>query len=243
MIGKQGCPYYLSRFISCSPHSLYSSPFVIPLISQTYYCLRTFTVAVPSACNMLPLISSWIGPTSPPPLYYLLLLPSHDHHVLKVAPIHIHTLIPLGFFIICSTPFILCIVNLPQGLHRLASSPHSTSQVSYKGFGLHQSGKKNSLPPIEGTIFQFVQSHHVTWSPHHWNINSMTSNLSYLLTIPIALNRAVLPIIDAGKPLPNRHMNKKTELSYRISKKSRCSPHFSDLSSLPLLLCFFLFVF
>lgn len=170
---------------------------------------------------MLPLIPSWIGPTSPPILYYLLWLPSHDHQVLKVAPIHIHTLIPLGFFIRCSTPFILCIVSLPQGLHgwlrRLASSPHSTSQVSYKGFGLHQSGK-NSLPPIEGTIFQFVQRLHASWSPHYWNINSMTSNLSSLLTIPIVLNRAVLPIIDAGKPLPNKHLNKTTELCYRISR-------------------------
>lgn len=132
---------------------------------------------MPSAWNMLPLMSSWIGPTSPPPLYYLLLLPSHDHHVLKVAPIHIHTLIHSGFFIICSTPFILCIVNLPQGLRgwlrRLASSPHCTSQVSYKGLGLHQSGK-NFLPPIEGTIFQFVQTLHASPSLHHWNINSMT---------------------------------------------------------------------
>lgn len=79
----------------------------------------------------------------------------------KSGPIHMHTLIRLGFFIICSTPFILRVVSLPQGLHgwldRLASSSHSTSQVSDKAFGLHQSGKKKFPSTHRG--------HHCTKAP------------------------------------------------------------------------------
>lgn len=136
------------------PCPLHSSPSVIPSVSQHYYCLE-----LPTCYSLCLEHASQLGPSSPSPLYYVSLLTSHNHRVLKVSPSHACTHPPwVLYHMFHAVYFAYCLS--PPG------PPRTTVQVGLKptfhsasltgGFGVALAWRKHPLPPTEGAVLQFV---------------------------------------------------------------------------------------